>query len=614
MAELSPGRTVRLLAGLAVLCSLCAVPDAALGWSSYRVDAYTLDLSVESEHAAQVRLTLEIEVLGGRFQGFKVARGDEGLDWSASAMFCENSSGKRFVLRRVPRADGLTDFRFVTPGFIPRGSTVCSMEYTFDPVELGTIAIVGALDSGAEEGAERVRFTYKSPGLPLAIERYTITLHLPAEVGVDARELGEFASEEYTVEHFASAMTLRRYRPPPYYTGLIDVTLPHEVLIEDGAQEGPQAGYAMVHVDRFIGIPPDSRGRARQGFWMFAILAGLCLLLLGAKHWGTRAADRLAGVDHPYLLFPSMSAFARFCASTALLVVYVILAGAGRDSAAIVCLAGALVANLRSGLTLGAASAGDAGQWTEVDLEEARVRLRRAGRRESIARLFLDATTLPGLALLAASAAGLAALLTFILVDEPATAVPLVAGGAVVLSFAFWTSTGLGGYGHLARRTLRRLAAARREYSRLGEDGPALCIREDPARGAYPEMRLRRLVHTDGPFEDGVIEVGVEWTRGWCVWRPSYAVVIRLDARAGALVADESWLERAEIHTRLEEGRTDIVVRSPDPWLPFLVEEHIRESLSRAGAPATAAEAARRLGSTDGTGAPGRDARDLAGP
>ncbi|MBW2262469.1 MAG: hypothetical protein JRG91_10895, partial [Deltaproteobacteria bacterium] len=201
---------MRLLAGLAVVSALCAVPGAAHGWSSYRVGAYTLDLSVMSEHEAKARLTLEIEVLGGRFRGFKIARGDEGLSWSSKAMFCENSSGKRYVLRRVPRADGLTDFRFVTPGFIPRGSALCSMEYAFDPVELGTIAIVGAMDPAAEDGAERVRFTYKSPGLPVAIEQYTITLHLPGEVSEEARELGEFASEEYTVEHFASAMTMRR--------------------------------------------------------------------------------------------------------------------------------------------------------------------------------------------------------------------------------------------------------------------------------------------------------------------------------------------------------------------------------------------------------------------
>jgi hypothetical protein len=448
----------------------------------------------------------------------------------------------------------------------------------------------------------------------VAVEQFTITLHLPGEVSEDARELGEFASEEYTVEHFPSAITMQRFRPPPYYTGLVDVFLPHDVLIETGGAEGSQAGYAIVHVDRFIGIPHASRGPAGLGFGAFAVLAVLSLLLLVVKHRGTRAADRQAGVDHPYLLFPATSALARFCVSAALMVLYVILAGAGRDSAALVCLGAALVANLRSGLTLGAATAGDPGEWTEVGLEEAKIRLRGAGRRESMARLFLDATTLPGLALLAAAGAGLAALMTIILVDEPATAVPLVAGGAIVLSFTFMTSTGLGGYGHLARRTLRRLRSVLREYGRLGEDGPALCIREDPARGAFPEMRLRRLVPADRPFEDGVMEVGVEWKRGWCVWKPCYAVVIRLDARAGALVADESWLERAEVHTRLEEGRTAIVVRSPDPWLPFIIEERIRESLSRAGPPASASDAARRLGSSDGSGARPRDTGGAAAP
>jgi hypothetical protein len=347
---------------------------------------------------------------------------------------------------------------------------------------------------------------------------------------------------------------------------------------------------------------------------MFAVLAGLSLLLLAAKHRGTRAADRLAGVSHPFLLFPATSALGRFCVSAALLVLYVILAGAGRDSAALSCLAAALVANLRSGLTLGAATAGDPGQWTEVDLQDARSRLRRAGRRESMARLFLDATTLPGLALVAAAGAGFAALMTYILVDEPATATSLVAGGAVILSFTFLTSTGLGGYGQLARRTLRRLCAARHEYDRLGEEGPALCIREDPARGAYPEMRLRRLLRAEKPFEDGVMEVGVEWKRGWCVWRPSYAVVIRLDARAGALVANEQWLERAEVHTRLEEGRTAIVVRSHDPWLPFIIEERIRESLSGANPTTSAVEAARRLGSSDGTGGLPLDPERRAAP
>jgi hypothetical protein len=602
---------VRLLAGLAVLSSLSIVPCEALGWSSFKVGSYTLDLSVESEHEAHARLTLEIEVQGGRFRGFKIARGDEGLSWSSKTMFCENSSGKRYVLRRVPRADGLTDFRFVTPGYIPRGSAICSMEYSFDPVELGTIAIVGALDPEAEDGAERVRFTYKSPGLPLAVESFTITLHLPGDVSEDVREIGEFAAEEYTVEHFASAMTMRRFRPPPYYTGLVDVTLPHDVLIDSDAGDGGTAGYAMVHVDRFVGIPHDGRGPAGHDLWMFTVLAVLALALLAAKHWGTRAADALAGVDHPYLLFPATSAFARFWVSAALLVLYVVLAGSSRDSSALVCLAVALVANLRSGLTLGAATAGDPGQWTEVHVREAQRRLRGAGRRESSARLFLDATTLPGLALLASAVAGLAALVTYILVDEPATAVPLAAGASVVLSFTFLTSTGLGGYGHLARRTLRRLRAALSEYARLGEDGPALCLREDPARGTFPEMRLRRLVPAEKPFEDGVMEVGVEWRRGWCVWRPSYAVVVRLDARAGALVADEPWLERAEVHTRLEEGRTAIVVRGPDPWLPFIIEERIRETLGSAAPTSSVEEVARQLGRD---GDPERDGLERVAP
>jgi len=148
VAELSPGRTARLLAGLAVLSTLYAVPCAAHAWSSFRVEAYTLDLSVESEHAAQARLTLEIEVLGGRFRGFKIARGDEGLAWSASALFCENSSGKRFVLRRVPRADGLTDFRFVTPGFIPRG--------TLDMLILKTISLVPMHGLGISRRIEQI--------------------------------------------------------------------------------------------------------------------------------------------------------------------------------------------------------------------------------------------------------------------------------------------------------------------------------------------------------------------------------------------------------------------------------------------------------------------------
>ena len=110
------------------------------------------------------------------------------------------------------------------------------------------------------------------------------------------------------------------------------------------------------------------------------------------------------------------------------------------------------------------------------------------------------------------------------------------------------------------------------------------------------------------------MEVGVEWKRGWCVWRPSYAVVIRLDARAGALVANEPWLERAEVHTRLEEGRTAIMVRSHDPWLPFIIEERIRESLSGANPPTSAVEAARKLGSSDGSGGLPLDPERRAAP
>lgn len=587
------------------MCALLvAVPRPAAGWSSYKVKRYTLDISLESENEAGARLTLEIEILGGRFRGFKVARGDEGLSWSPSAMYCENSSGKRYVLRRVPRADGLTDFRFVTPGFIPRGAATCSLEYGFDPVELGAIQLVGPRDPACGHERDRVRLTYKSPGLPVAVEHFTITLHLPRDVGDDERELGEFAAEEYTVEHYPSAITLRRYRPPPYYTGLIDVVLPHEVLLAPSDGEARDEGYGLLHVDRFVGIAKTASPGGARSLWMYALLALATLVLLAAKHRGTERADRFAGVGHPYLLFPSSHVFARFCVCGVLLVLYACLAAAGRDAAAITCLAGALLFNLRSGLVLGSARGSEPGEWTQVDPPDARRGVRSSGWRESASRYFLDATTLPGLALLLASSAGLASLRYVFLAEQPAAAVRLAAGGFVVLAFVFLTSTRLGGYGHLARRSFRRLRTVLREYRRLGED-PVLCLRDDPAHPCYPEMRLRRLVAARGPYEDAVMEVGVEWRRGWRTWRPSYAVVIRLDARAGALVADAEWLDRAEVHTRLEEGLAAIVVRSLDPTLPLLVEKRVRECLRGAEPAMSAAEAVRRLGAETPTSGQG---------
>jgi hypothetical protein len=104
-------------------------------------------------------------------------------------------------------------------------------------------------------------------------------------------------------------------------------------------------------------------------------------------------------------------------------------------------------------------------------------------------------------------------------------------------------------------------------------------------------MRLRKSLATPPGFPDGVLEVGVEWRRGFGLWRSCYAVVLRLDARTGALLSDADWLERAEFHSRIEEGRAAIILRSHDPRLAHKVEARVHEWLESRETTVSAAEA-----------------------
>jgi len=567
----------RPLAALAILVSLLSVPAPALGWSSYRVESYILDLALDSEQLGSAHLTLEIEVLGGRFRGFRVARGDEGLSWTGSSMYCENPSGKRFVLERVSRADGLTDFRFSSPGYIPRGGAVCSVDYTFNPALAGSIQLLTGEDPHGAAAEKKVQVSIKTPGLPVSVEELAITLHLPPGIASGEVSVGDLASEEYAIERFPSAVTLRRYRPPAYYTAAIDVILPASALEGEGAADGGPAGGGGFVLERHVGIPSDERIDGLRSLWLFAILAAAALGVILLKHRSCRAADSLSGGQRPYLLLPSMPAAARFAASAILLVVYAILACAGRDAVSILALGAAMLLALRGGLVLGAADGDACGEWSETSTAQARRTIASCASRESRARLFLDAATLPGICLLAASSIGLAALAQISVPYAPDTGPRLAAGGSVVLALAFLTSTSVGGCVTLARRVLGRLVDVQAEYSRAGLDPPALCLRQDPSRDGYPEMRLRKVLDQGS---SAVIEVGVELRRGWRLWRSSYAVVVRLDARLGALIADGPWLERAEIHANLDCGRTAIVVRTRDPAMALRIEDGVSAILS----------------------------------
>jgi hypothetical protein len=590
----------RLAAAAAILAALAAVPRVASAWSSTRVGSYTLDMSIESETRVTARLTLDIEVLGGRFRGFKIARADEGLSWSKSSMFCENSSGKKFMLERVPRADGLTDFRFVTPGFIPKGSALCSIEYGLDPVEIGALQLVAGQDPSEGPASEKVRFTYKTPGLPVAIEQFVITIHLPAAIGAAECELGELAAEEYTVESYPSALTLRRYRPPAYYTGLVDLLLPQQALAQDSGTR-PSDGLGVFQVDRFVGVR-DETPDATRNLWILALVAAIVLALIALKHRATARADALSRVARPYLLLSSSRLAVRLVASGALLVLYVVLSATSMDAGGLMCIAAALVMNLRGGLVLPASGPASGGSWAPSDPSDARRLLGRARLAESAARLFLDATTTPGIALLAAAALAIAALKLHILADRPDAAMHIATAAIAVLPFMFLTSTRLGGYGYLASRSLGRLVAARRAFAAAQARVPGLVV----GGGTLPDMRLRMKLATPRGHADGVVEIGVEWTRGWCVWHGLYAVVVRMDARSGALVADAEWLDRAEVHSRIDTGVTAIVVRTRDATMLPTIVERIAGCLPEAASAITAAEAVRML--HDSGKAAGRDA------
>lgn len=576
------GRIALALLPVAVL--VCA-PSNCGAWSSYKVAGYTLDVSLESDTRATARLTLAIEVRGGRFRGFKVARADEGLDWVETSMYCENSSGKRYVLRRVPRADGLTAFKFVTPGFIPRGSAVCSVSYEIDPAELGTLSAFEERGEGQSSDEPRLRFTYKTPGLPVAVEDWVVTVHLPEDVAEDRRVLGELAAEEYTVQHFPRAITLRRYRPPAYYTGNVDIVIPARVLVPRQGEDDAAVG--IVHLDRFIGIDGRLESDGGPVLW---VLVAFALLVVGAvslKNRSTDRADGLTGSSHPFLVLPSLGSFTRLALTCTILVGFVALAAGGLVSAAVIVLAVALTLNLRGGLVLpGRDEEPGEGRetWIEVDEDESMRRIAQSRRREAAARMHLDATTPAGAIATVATLGALAVLLTIGPERWLQALGPAAPGSLAVVSFVMLTSTRLGGASHISRRAVGKLIRLARAFEREGFR-PSLCVRE-PARDPLTDLRCRVAVESSSALGGAILEVGMEWRSGIAGWRSCHAVVIRLGARAGALVADSSWLERAEVHTRPDRAMTAIVVRTRDPLMPVELARKLGRCLD-GGAPTT---------------------------
>ncbi len=182
-----------------------------------------MDVSLDETGGVTGTIMLDLEVLGGSFRGFKIARGDENMSWASTSMFCENSSGKRYALERVPREDGFTDFRFQGPGYIPKGPARCSLSFSLDALGTGAVQVVPPIETDEGVEPERIRLQMKTPGLPVAVEELVITVHLPGQVPEADRGLGEFTAEEYGITHFPSAITMTRYRPPAYYTGLVDL-------------------------------------------------------------------------------------------------------------------------------------------------------------------------------------------------------------------------------------------------------------------------------------------------------------------------------------------------------------------------------------------------------
>lgn len=562
---------------LLLVGSLVVPSGPAHAWSSYRVNGYTLDINLKSQKKASVRLVLTMEVLGGRFRGFKIARADEGLSWAKTGLYCENSSGKRYVLRRIPRADGLTQFKFVTPGFIPRGAATCQMTYEFDPAEAAALTLVTRTQGETSAGMDMFRMSYKTPGLPVAVENWVTTLHFPDAVEENQILLGEFTDEEYTVEHYPRAITLKRYRPPAYYTGNVDVTLPAELLGEQDGAEDSSSAPSILHLEKFIGVPDAQGGTDATHLVVYSVLALLAWILLALKHRSVQAADALASGSHPYLVLPNTGILLRLGVSGVVLALFVVLAVAGHVSSAAVTLAAAICLNLRAGLVISPREPDGEKQpdrWQTVSEEELIGRLRIAAAHENRARGFLDATTIGGAVILISCIAALAAFRLLVLPDDTETADRVICLAAVVLAFVMLTSTRLGGAGQITRRSFIRLRSLYHTYD-ADRHPPQLCMRQPDSASIWPDLRCRVHVQPLGNLGDAVQEVGVEWKRGILGFSSSYAVIIRLGARAGALVADAPWLERAEVHSKIDEGMTAIVVRSRDPLLPEALLEKV---------------------------------------
>ncbi len=557
---------------------LFTIPRDACAWSSYKVAAYTLDLAIESENKVTGRLDLAIEVLGGRFRGFKLARADEDLVWVKSAMYCENSSGKRFVLRRVPRADGLTDFKFVTPGFIPKGTASCSVTYGFDPVLHSALTVVTGTGTGQEEG--RFGFSYKTPGLPLAAEDWVVTVHFPLEAGKDDVTLGELTAEEYSVERFPMALTMKRFRPPAYYTGSIEIYFSQDLLaVDDGrSPEGERTG--ILHLEKFIGVANDEGTEGTESLWMFGLLALLTMALILLKHRAALDADRMGGVSHPHMLLPGAGLLVRFSLTCSALVLYVVLSAAGHLESSLLALTTAFALNLRAGIVIGSAGGSDRGEWRKVDRDELRELLARALCRDGKARLYLDATTWQGASLLLLVSAGLVSLHGLVLVPAGQQDAGLVGAACILTSYTFFTSTRLSGAPHLSSRGYGRLETLARSLKDLSSE-PELFMRAPDEEDPWPQIRLRIPVSGSAGMGNAIVEAGVEWMRGPWGMKMSYALIIRLGARAGALVADAPWLTNAEVHSRPEQGQTAIVVRTRDAQLADHLVHRLEQILTR---------------------------------
>ncbi len=333
-----------------------------------------------------------------------------------------------------------------------------------------------------------------------------------------------------------------------------------------------------------------------------AILAGIALLglaLVALKHWGTARADRASAIARPHLFLPGAPLALRVALGTVLLAGFVLLAWAGRDAPAIAAISAALLMHLRGGMrfeSLAGTGAVRAG-WREMPWDEARAFVRAAGARDGRARLFLDATSLPGAALALLLAGGIVSIAFLVLGEVPAERDLVLGAGSLLVVFGFLTSTRLGGSARLAARTLAKLRRVARTLEESGREPPLPSVSSSQEIPVTPDMRLR----SGDPGTGICFEVGVEWTRAWSGWRGRYTVIIDLDAMRGALVADAPWLERAEIHTSLEMSRTAILVRTADPSVPGRLLARVADHL---GAARTSCDASLAMGVLSGEAGP----------